>query len=106
MKLSEMSAAQRRISNFAVAASVAVLGAVAFIHGAPAEAKDGKILGYNVTVVNNGPGTHDAMTIYGPAGIETMGVKCTGNGGYEWNSYGPNDVVFNDAVAAYWCEGY
>ena len=71
-----------------------------------AKAEDGSILGYRATVVDNGSGTHDAMTVYGPDGIETVGVKCTGWGGYEFNSYGPNEVTFVDAIAREWCSSY
>ena len=43
-----------------------------------AKAEDGHILGYRGTFVNNGNGEYDAMTVYGPEGVETIGVKCTG----------------------------
>ena len=71
-----------------------------------AKAEDGQILGYRVTVVDNGAGTHDAMTAYGPDGVETIGVKCTGWGGYEFNSFGPNELTWVDAMAREWCATY
>ena len=104
MKLSEMTSAQRRISNLAVLASVLVLGVVGVTTAAKAE--EGTINGYSVVAVDNGSNSHDAITAYGPKGVETIGVKCYGFGRYDWNSYGPNSQQFVDSISREWCSDY
>ncbi len=62
--------------------------------------------GHTGSVVENGDWQPDYFSLSGPMGDTQIKVLCTGNGGYEWNSWGQWSDTANDALAQYWCEEY
>ncbi len=66
-----------------------------------AKAEQGHINGYQVTVIDSGSYDRaDSITVWGPAGVETVTVTCAP---FEWNSFGANTEEFVDSIARGWC---
>ena len=85
---------------------LAPLAIAASLFGGAAIAGEGYINGFYTIGNDNGPGAHDALTVHGPNGIESVSVKCTGHGNYVFNSYGPNSQGFVESISATWCRNY
>ena len=64
-----------------------------------AEAKH--INGYEVVVVDSGRYSEaDAITVWGPNGVESISVT---GAPFDWKSHGPNTANFVDSIARSWC---
>jgi hypothetical protein len=77
-------------------AALCTLDAVSAL-GAKAE----HINGYEVIVVDSGSYSEaDSITVWGPAGVESISVRCAP---FDWQSRGANTVDFVDSIARSWC---
>jgi len=77
-------------------AALCTLDAVSAL-GAKAE----HINGYEVIVVDSGSYSEaDSITVWGPAGVESISVTCAP---FDWKSRGANTVDFVDSIARSWC---
>ena len=64
-------------------------------------AEAGTINGYEVVVVDSGSYTQaDAITVWGPQGVESISVTCAP---FDWKSRGANTAEFVDSIARSWC---
>ena len=91
------------MKNFFTAAVIATaaLCTVDAISALSAKAGTGTINGYEVVVVDSGRYDQaDAITVWGPAGVESISVTCAP---FDWKSHGANTADFVDSIARSWC---
>ena len=85
--------------NIKAIASIAALAAITVGTTLPASA--GTINGYEVVVVDSGSYSQaDAITVWGPRGVESISVTCAP---FDWKSHGANTAEFVDSIARSWC---
>ena len=82
-------------------AALTLIPAALVALAASAQAREGHINGYTVSIVESGSyAAPDFITVYGPAGPEQITVTCAP---YSWSSYGHNTQAFVDSIARSWC---
>ena len=85
--------------NIKAIASIAAIAAITV--GATIPASAGTINGYEVVVVDSGSYSQaDAITVWGPRGVESISVTCAP---FDWKSHGANTAEFVDSIAREWC---
>ena len=89
------------MKNFFTAALIttAALCTLDAVSSLSAEAKH--INGYEVVVVDSGRYDQaDAITVWGPRGVESISVTCAP---FDWKSHGANTADFVNSIAREWC---
>ena len=71
-----------------------------------AQARTFEFHGNTVYAIDNGSYAWDTLKSTGRNGKTTVNVRCTGNGGYEWKSFGNAGHDYNDALAFNWCKNW
>ena len=89
------------MKNFFTAAVIATAALCTVDAVSAVSAKAEHINGYEVIVVDSGSYSEaDSITVWGPAGVESISVTCAP---YDWKSRGANTAEFVDSIARSWC---
>ena len=89
------------MKNFFTAALITTAALCTLDAVSALNAEAGTINGYEVVVVDSGSYDQaDAITVWGPRGVESISVTCAP---FDWKSHGANTAEFVDSIARKWC---